>query len=90
MRRIALLVLIAALAATEAHAQAQFPTAPVRILVPFAAGGPTDVVARILADEDPASRHLPARQHAGGARRLDAPGNGALGRDRKAAGIKAE
>jgi tripartite-type tricarboxylate transporter receptor subunit TctC len=50
MRRIALLVLIAALAATEARAQAQFPTAPFRILVPFAAGGPTDVVARILAD----------------------------------------
>src|SRR5258705_10318986 len=28
----------------------EFPTRPVKILVPFAAGGPTDVVARVLAD----------------------------------------
>ena len=44
------LIVSVALAATRAHAQAPFPSGPVRILVPFAAGGPTDVVARILAD----------------------------------------
>ncbi len=33
-----------------AHAQVDFPTGNVTILVPFAAGGPTDVIMRILAD----------------------------------------
>ena len=32
------------------HAQARFPERPVTIVVPFAAGGPTDVVARQLAE----------------------------------------
>ena len=36
--------------AGAASAQSDFPNRPVKILVPFAAGGPTDVVARILAD----------------------------------------
>ncbi len=34
-----------------AHAAAEYPTKPVRILVGFSAGGTTDVVARILAKE---------------------------------------
>jgi tripartite-type tricarboxylate transporter receptor subunit TctC len=33
-----------------AQAPADFPSRPVKLFVPFAAGGPTDVVARILAD----------------------------------------
>jgi tripartite-type tricarboxylate transporter receptor subunit TctC len=45
-----LLALLIALLATDARAQVQFPTGAFRILVPFAAGGPTDVVARILAE----------------------------------------
>jgi tripartite-type tricarboxylate transporter receptor subunit TctC len=43
-------LLLAAFASTTAWAQADFPSAPVRILVPFPAGGPADVIMRILAD----------------------------------------
>jgi len=47
---LALLLLGTAVGAASAQATAEFPTRPVKLLVPFAAGGPTDVVARILAD----------------------------------------
>jgi tripartite-type tricarboxylate transporter receptor subunit TctC len=36
-------------AATMSHA-AEFPTRPIRLLVPYSAGGPTDVVGRVVAD----------------------------------------
>ncbi|MBW6396308.1 tripartite tricarboxylate transporter substrate binding protein [Roseomonas sp. HJA6] len=50
----------AALAPVATRAQAPaWPTAPVRLVVPFAAGGPTDVPARLFADE--ISKILPQR-----------------------------
>ena len=38
-----------ALTATAAFAQADYPNRPVKIIVPFAAGGPADIYARVLA-----------------------------------------
>src|ERR1700688_2616665 len=43
-------IVLSALSSAAAQPAADFPQSPVRILVPFAAGGPTDVVARILAE----------------------------------------
>ena len=50
MKKVVLaLAAVAGLAATGAHAQ-NYPTRPITMIVVFAAGGPTDVMARIVAD----------------------------------------
>ena len=56
MRRLrflpALLVAALGLAAHQGQAQSQgYPTKPIRMIVPYAAGGTTDVLARIMADK---------------------------------------
>jgi tripartite-type tricarboxylate transporter receptor subunit TctC len=47
-----MMILAAALglAATGAQAQGNYPARPITMIVPFAAGGPTDVIARIVGD----------------------------------------
>jgi tripartite-type tricarboxylate transporter receptor subunit TctC len=53
MRKTMFLLALAAALAAPAHAQvpSPFPSKPVRIIVGFSAGGSTDVLARIVADE---------------------------------------
>ncbi len=51
MKRFAIVLLAAALAAATAQAQTTYPNKPVRIVVPVTTGGPSDLVARILGDK---------------------------------------
>jgi tripartite-type tricarboxylate transporter receptor subunit TctC len=81
---------IAGLAATagvtrlpRAQAQSGFPTKNVRFIVPFAAGGPADVVARLVADAMSTKWSLPVavenRPGAGtmvGTAKVASPGTG--------------
>ena len=46
----AILTAAAGLAATGVQAQGAYPQRPITMIVPFAAGGPTDVIARIVGE----------------------------------------
>jgi len=48
LRVLVTICLMLGAAGPHAHAQAQYPTRPIRLLVPFAPGGGVDVVARIV------------------------------------------
>ena len=44
------LALVAALAATPNASAAEYPTRPIKLVVPYAAGGPTDVLGRLVGE----------------------------------------
>jgi tripartite-type tricarboxylate transporter receptor subunit TctC len=50
MRRLTFITATLALLAGSAGAQAVYPERPITMIVPFAAGGPTDTVARLIAE----------------------------------------
>ncbi|MFN3658871.1 MAG: Bug family tripartite tricarboxylate transporter substrate binding protein [Pseudolabrys sp.] len=54
MKRLSVMLMSAALLALSAHvaaAQEKFPSRPIKVLVPYAPGGATDITARIVGDE---------------------------------------
>ena len=50
MKKVVPVLVALGLAATGAEAQGTYPQRPVTMIVPFAAGGPTDVIARVVGD----------------------------------------
>lgn len=63
-----LLMLSALLLPSSAQAQASYPTRPVKVIVPFPPGGPSDAIARLLAQKfsDRLGQQFYIENHAGG------------------------
>ena len=54
--------LLAAAAGSPVHAEANYPTRPVQMIVPFPPGGNTDILTRIMADQYSATMSQKARK----------------------------
>ncbi|MBX9844892.1 MAG: tripartite tricarboxylate transporter substrate binding protein [Xanthobacteraceae bacterium] len=67
MRSMFFLALAAALAAAPAQAQDAYPSKPVRLIIPFAPGGPADLIARIIGQKltEEFGRQFYIENHAG-------------------------
>jgi tripartite-type tricarboxylate transporter receptor subunit TctC len=50
VRKLTLIAVVLALVTGTAAAQSDYPTRPITVIVPFTAGGPTDTVARLVAE----------------------------------------
>src|SRR5262245_26601844 len=59
LRYLAAPVVFAAVAMTSPAKAEDYPTRPVKVIVPFGAGGPTDVYTRAIAEELRKSLHQP-------------------------------
>ncbi len=61
-------VAVASIFPAPSIAQAAYPSRPIRVIVPFAAGGPSDIIARILAEAlyEPLGQSVVIENRAGG------------------------
>jgi tripartite-type tricarboxylate transporter receptor subunit TctC len=51
LRTVAALAAVCALFSASSHAGEQYPNRPIRLVIPLSAGGPPDVIARVVADQ---------------------------------------